>query len=177
MRNTWLLLPLSLVLGLSGCSSSPEAAVAPSAMQSQSASALTPSTADPGRPPSDVAEEWLRTRLSSDTRTDASRADAQHRSIVWAVGPLAEPDPSPLRGGDADWAALAARSGRIEVAITPASEDQEPDSATTARRIMIATQTPLDASGKPFGQPKQSIYRVTLTLTSDGWRVSQFEAS
>lgn len=176
MRNVWLALPVALVF-VSGCSSPSEVTTARSVPPASATSASAPSPGDPARSASDIADQWLQTRLSSDTRTDSSRADAQHRSTPWAVGAVAEPDPSPLRGGDADWQALEARKGRIRVVVTAANEDEVPDSATSAQRIRIVTETPLDEAGRAFGEAKQSVYRVTLTLTPEGWRVSGFEAS
>ncbi|MBO3146367.1 hypothetical protein GZ176_11880 [Dermatophilus congolensis] len=127
--------------------------------------------------PSEAAQKWLTTLLSADTLHDSSPTAAQHRATAWATGDLAKPDPDPVNGFGAQWYELAKVKGRYEVTITTATEDQEPDTQTDAWRMYIATQHPIDQSGKKVGDTIRGIYRIHLRLTERGWRVQEYNLS
>lgn len=146
--------------------------------QQPSMQSTTPAQApDQALDPGAVADQYLALRLSWDTTRDSSVADAQRRSTHLAVGVLAQDDPLPPRGEGADWRMVAQRHGRMQIRVSPASEDQMPDTSTTAQRTRVVTATPVDQAGKPIGNPTLTVYRLTLVATENGWRVSDLTGS
>lgn len=183
----WLLLPCACT-AIAACSSSGPSDD-PSSAPTTAGQATSPViSGDSGAPgtgvarrvssdPGAVAKEFLRLRLSWDTATDQSKADAQRRSTSLATGQLAQPDPVPVKGDDAQWRSVAASRGRLKVELDQAFEDQRPDTAQDAERTYVVTSTPIDAAGRPLEQSSTSIYRIRLQMTPAGWRVSRLIGS
>jgi hypothetical protein len=202
-RRRWAVVSLTVaaVLLLAGCASEPEPTAAAPAGPTPSPSATvdqygqvalpagkpgTPPVALPraeqvnGNDPSAVAAAALRITWSMDTTIDTS----QHQASLRAA-PFLDPaylaglrQLTPRAAPGAEWITWAKHRAYTVVSLTPAYDDQPPDTATEARRRWGLTLTPVGRDG--WKGPPTTI-TVFATLTRPGprapWRLSGVHVS
>ena len=135
--------------------------------------AATLTSPDPGV----VAVAALTVAYSADTVTDASPLDAQRRALPWFGGGYA----AALRaandaaaGPGAAWNSWSAHRAQLVVHVAAAADDHPADTATTADRQYLLTQTPT-APGWIGPAVSVAVY-VGLTRTPGGrWQVTELD--
>ncbi len=142
----------------------------PAAALPQAATLTSP---DPGV----VAAAALTVAYSADTVTDTSPLDAQRRALPWFGGGYT----AALRaandaaaGPGAAWNSWSAHRAHLAVHVAAAADDRPADTATTADRQYLLTQTP---TGPGWTGPVVSIaVYVGLTRTPGGrWQVTELD--
>lgn len=134
--------------------------------------AATRTSPDPGV----VAVAGLIVAYSADTATDTSPLDAQRCALPWFGGGYAAAigAADPPTGPGAAWTTWAAHHARLIVQIATAADDHPADTATTADRQYLLTQTPT-APGWTAPPVTVAVY-VGLTRTPDGrWQIIELD--
>ena len=150
----------------------------PGASTRPSPNAGLPGTATLTSPdPGVVAVAALTVAYSADTVTDTSPLDAQRRALPWFGGGYT----AALRaandaaaGPGAAWNSWSAHRAHLAVHVAAAADDRPADTATTADRQYLLTQTP---TGPGWTGPVVSIaVYVGLTRTPGGrWQVTELD--
>ena len=125
----------------------------------------------------DVADAYVRTTLTFDTRVDAGFDAAQQRAKRWMTQELAAPLATTQTGdvSGTGWERLRAADTWTRVAtkdLTQAAE--KPTKGTATERIVQAAVVTTSKSSK---KPKTTTTTLSLTLTRDSardpWRISE----
>ncbi len=150
----------------------------PGASTRPSPTAGLPGTATLTSPdPGVVAVAALTVAYSADTVTDASPLDAQRRALPWFGGGYAAAlgaANDAAAGPGAAWNSWSARRARLVVHVAAAADDHPADTATTADRQYLLTQTPT-APGWTGPAVSVAVY-VGLTRTPGGrWQVTELD--
>lgn len=135
--------------------------------------AATLTDPDPGV----VAVAALTVAYSADTGTDASPLDAQRRALPWFGGGYAvalHAATDAAAGPGAAWNSWSAHCAQLVVRVAAAADDHPADTATTADRQYLLTQTPT-APGWTGPAVSVAVY-VGLTRTPGGrWQVTELD--
>lgn len=126
--------------------------------------------------PAAVATAVLTAFFTADTTVDAGPNDAAARASAllspsYAATILASP---PVIGAGAQWDGWSARGVRLSAEVTPLPDDRPADTATTAFRIDLVTQTPTTAAGQAL-LPVVVVAYVALQSTPAGWAVATID--
>lgn len=126
--------------------------------------------------PDAVSAAVLTTFFTADTTTDQSPNAAAARAVAlltpaYATAVVSSP---PVRGPGAQWSDWATRGVRLVPTLQPLPDDRPADSATTAYRIYLVTQTPTTANGQALA-PVVVVAYVQLLATASGWAVANVD--
>lgn len=141
---------------------------------------VTPSDVNP-RNAKTVADAYVRTTLTFDTRVDASYDDAHHRARRWmtdALAPHSTPDePGDSQAAGTGWDRLRADDAWTRVATKDVTQPgQDPTKGRDTERIVRATVITSTSGSK---KPEKTTTTFSLTLTrqtdTDPWRVSEIQ--
>ncbi len=123
-----------------------------------------------------VATAVLTVFFTADTTVDegpnaaAARASAL-LTPAYAATIMGSP---PVIGAGAQWQGWAARGVQLSAEVTGLPDDRPADTATTAFRIDLVTQTPTTASGQALA-PVVVVAYVALQATHAGWAVANID--
>lgn len=173
---------LTLTLAVTGCTADGQPAPtepSTSASSSTDVAAPVPPPTEPGfayTDPDEVCHRFTAALYSADTPRDAGPGDAYQRAIRYASGTLAGQSPAASRDGR--WATWAEHRAYVDAVVEPFVDAQQPaDTATTARRAVRVTVTPLGEDGWR-GWTEHSLVDCALRRggpDGSGWRVTGYE--
>ncbi len=126
--------------------------------------------------PDAVTAAVLSTFFTADTTIDQGPHDAAARAVAlltpdYAAAILGTP---PVRGPGAQWNGWAARGVRLVPTLQALPDDRPADSAATAYRIDLVTQTPTTTDGQALA-PVVTVAYVQLHATGSGWAVATID--
>lgn len=126
--------------------------------------------------PDAVTAAVLSTFFTADTTIDQGPHDAAARAVAlltpdYAAAILGTP---PVRGPGAQWDGWAARGVRLVPTLQALPDDRPADSAATAYRIDLVTQTPTTTDGQALA-PVVTVAYVQLHATGSGWAVATID--
>jgi hypothetical protein len=136
---------------------------------------VDPATAGVDRTSIDTVATAVVTALNTaDTRTDTGPNDAAARTVGlltadYAAAVVTTP---PLRSAGARWTTWTTQGVQLTATVEALPDDRPADTATTATRLYLVTQTPTTATGQVLDAVVTVAY-IGLRRVAAGWAVAQ----